>query len=175
MINQYIISSDLVWTTTVILVVFVFLRERHSPLSKAFCFFMINVAYGISVGPGWRTPTIPLPAFFWARALHIGASIIPSGFLHFALALQPRENSLKWRPVARLGYAIAAFFCLSVSPRCLSHIQPMFPASPITPNPALFMFRMSLSSFFTHQCPSGSSPTITKEARTRRKYNLGLY
>ncbi len=122
MINHYIIGSTLTWITTLALVAFVFLSNKRSKLISAFCFYMINISAWCFGWSRMAMATDPVSGLFWARALHIGAIIIPNTFLHFTLTLQPESVARKWRTVIRLGYAITAFFLLiSFSKLFVSH------------------------------------------------------
>lgn len=114
MINHYVLGSNLTWITTLALVIFVFLSKRRSRLIKAFCSYMINIA---AWSFGWSRmalATDPVSGLFWARALHVGAIIIPTTFFHFALAFRSEALTKKWKVVMGIGYLCTIFF-LSIS------------------------------------------------------------
>jgi signal transduction histidine kinase len=110
--NHYILSSNLIWITTLSLVAFVLLNRRDNPLINAFCFYMANISAWSFCWSRAVMATDPLSALFWDRALHIGAILIPPTFYHFALLLQSEKALQKRRPIVLTGYAVSIFFLL---------------------------------------------------------------
>lgn len=112
MINHYILSSNLMWLTTLTLTSFVFLSGRKSPIINAFCLFMLNVFLWSFCWSRLAMATNPTGGNFWAHAVHVGASIIPFTFYRFAMIFNSDATYKSWKPATWMGYGLMGFFLL---------------------------------------------------------------
>jgi|GEM_PF-992965 len=82
-INHFIISAYCTFFTTLILAFFVLGRDVSRRLYQIFALYTLSIALW-SVSVSRFTPNLnPSAAFYWGKALHFGAIMIPVFFLHF--------------------------------------------------------------------------------------------
>lgn len=91
---------------------FVFLKDRRSPVYVTFAVFSMSLFWW-SVGYFfWQNATMAGTALLWTKFFMAGAVFIPPSFFHFALAFL--GNDKKWRYGIFTAYLLAGLFIVSI-------------------------------------------------------------
>ncbi|MFA5248381.1 MAG: ATP-binding protein [Patescibacteria group bacterium] len=110
---------------SLLLGIFVFLKNKKSKVNSGFAFFCISVAVWSIFYIGWPLSATSSQTLFWFRLLHIGASFTPITYFHFVvnwLNLYKRKRMFVF-----MGYLLAVLFSVSVfSPYFIVDMVPKF-------------------------------------------------
>lgn len=110
MINHYLASANITWIITLGLITFMLFMKRGNRLVNRFCLYTINISAWSFAYSRMVLSTDVMQGLFWARALHVGAALIPTSFSHFAYSFVSDEIVVRIRRFIRFGYALSVFF-----------------------------------------------------------------
>jgi signal transduction histidine kinase len=107
----YIIAQLLNTFTTLVLGIFVYLKNRKSLVNKLFALNCLTIAIWAFSFAQMAAAQNETAGLFWSRALHVGAIFIPVFFLHFTCALLDIVHEKKRFIIAAytVGFIMLAF------------------------------------------------------------------
>ena len=158
--------------TSLILGVFVFIRDPRSKLNRQFSFFCANVSYwAFSYFIKFFVTGYDESLFFIKNLLN-GAILIPATFFHFVCILLNEDK--KYRMAIRIGYLLSIMFLLlNCTPYFASHIEQKFnfgywpKPGPFFPVFLVYFFGMA---FFAHLLMYRNLKTAPRDKQNQIKY-----
>ena len=109
----YTISALINGVTSLILSCFVYLKNRNAEINKKFVLFGLAVTFWSFSLFFWNLANYKTSAFFWARLLLIGATLIPPTFLHFVFILIDKDFKISnIKKIIYYNYLLAAVFII---------------------------------------------------------------
>lgn len=111
--THYIIASLLTFSTTLLLALFVYFKNKESSLNRVYAIYSLSMAVWSFSYFKMITSPDRVTGLLWSRALHIGALFIPILFLHFGMVLLDIHQ--KKRKIIISGYLIS-FILLALLP-----------------------------------------------------------
>ena len=144
--NFYTITAFINFLSSVAFAIFVFSKNRKSQKNIGFCVFAVLVGFWSLGYFFWQnsmgTPNNEAGGLFWARTLMIFATLIPAGYLHFAIAAT--ESMQQKKKLLIFAYVLFFFFMLSdFTPFFINKVAPVagFPYWPqATPLFSVYLF-----------------------------------
>jgi len=111
--THYIIASLLTFSTTLLLALFVYFKNKESSVNRVYAIYSLSMAVWSFSYFKMITSPDRVTGLLWSRALHIGALFIPILFLHFGMVLLDIHQ--KKRKIIISGYLIS-FMLLALLP-----------------------------------------------------------
>lgn len=119
---NFIVSLWLTFLTTLLLGLFVFLRNRKNIVNKTFAFYCFSIAWWSFCQIWLIACDKKLTALTWTRIEQVGVFFIPTFFVHFVISLLDIKHR-KW--LLKVAYSISVFFAiLCPTPLMMSDVMP---------------------------------------------------
>jgi len=170
----YPISGLINGLTLSLLGIFVFARNRKSPLNITYAIFCIFISFWSYSYFLWQISKNSKEAFFWCQMLMLGAIFIPSSYFHFVTTLIDKYSEKNMRRIVYFAYLLAGFFAiLNFTPLMIIDVKPRlrFPFWP-TAGSAYKYFLIYFAAYSIYGCY-----LLLKEAKKAKgiKRNQVLY
>lgn len=147
--NFYAFSAIFIASTTFILGIIVYVKNRKGAVNKAFSYFAFCVFFWSAAYYFWQTASNATSALFYCRLLMAGAIFIPVTYLHFVLVLIKKAD--KKRNFLIVSYCLFFIFLLTdLTPLFVNRVEPLLNFS-FWPRPGV-AFHLFLSSWFAYVC-----------------------
>ena len=110
-----------------ILGIFVYLKNTKSAVNRTWLAFSLSVSiWSFGVFSMHNSPD-KSHALFWIRIMYIGASFVPSSYLHFIFSLLGKDRATRTRRILILAYICTViFFASNFTPLLVKDVGPKF-------------------------------------------------
>jgi len=126
MINLFILFSLINGATATVLGIFIYLRDKKSPINRNFLLMSMGVAIWSFCYCKWLSVGERETAYFWSKALNSGATLIPIFYLHWILGFL--NLATKKRRLLAAGYLMTFIFLIfSFTPYYIKSVEPILP------------------------------------------------
>ncbi|MFH0854889.1 MAG: histidine kinase dimerization/phospho-acceptor domain-containing protein, partial [bacterium] len=133
--TYYVISAFVNAFISLLLGIFVFLKNKRSRLNRSFVFWCLTVASWSTFYFIWQLETDKTLALLWTRLLMVGAIWVPIAYFKVVLVFLDIED--KKRKILYFGYLLGIIFtALLATPLMVSHVEPMM-GFPFWPKPGI--------------------------------------
>lgn len=147
--NFYAFSALFIASTTFILGIIVYTKNRKGAVNKAFSYFAICVFFWSVAYYFWQVSHDATSALFYCRLLMAGAIFVPVTYLHFVLALIKKAD--KKSNFLAISYFLFFIFLLTdLTPLFVNRVEPLL-NFPFWPRPGI-AFHLFLSMWFVYVC-----------------------
>lgn len=92
--HPYVITGYLTTLITIAVGVFVYFKNRFSPVNRSFLIYSLSIAEWSFFSAMHASLNDPSWALFWAKFCHIGVLMIPVFFYYFSLKITGRRNPI---------------------------------------------------------------------------------
>jgi signal transduction histidine kinase len=137
---------------SVLLGLFIYLKNRKDKINQTFGLLCLSIALWSFPYYIWQISNTERAAFFWSRALMVGAIFIPVTYLHFVFTFLETYRSK--RKFLILSYILAfIFFGLNFTPLFVKNVVPEL-YFPFWPKPGIFLhpFLVMFFSYIIYGC-----------------------